>query len=316
MENRAHALIAGLFTLLLGIGVVVAAMWLSRDSYDSSSYVLESRHPVTGLNVQATVKLRGVEVGKVESIEFENQNSGVILIGISVRDGTPITRGTVAQLRAQGITGLSYVMLEDDGKKPEPLPADSSDKTARITVNETLLDNLMDSARDFMADARQVTQRVNKLLGDRNQEQFTRALVNLEAASARAAAVALALEPAAKNMPALTTDTRQVMARADQLLGDLSGLTKELAQRVDALDRVATSAENVGDSTQALTAAMQKDTLPRINVLAEELARTSRGLDRLIAQLKREPQSVVFGRQTAAPGPGETGFDPRSGSKF
>ena len=53
MENKAHALAAGLFTLLLGAGVVLAAMWFSGETYERAYYQLESKFAVTGLNEQA-----------------------------------------------------------------------------------------------------------------------------------------------------------------------------------------------------------------------------------------------------------------------
>ena len=34
MENRAYALAAGLFTILLGIGVVATALWFSGEAVD------------------------------------------------------------------------------------------------------------------------------------------------------------------------------------------------------------------------------------------------------------------------------------------
>ena len=40
MENRAYALAAGLFTLLLGAGVVVTAMWFSGNKVETVNYVL------------------------------------------------------------------------------------------------------------------------------------------------------------------------------------------------------------------------------------------------------------------------------------
>ena len=43
MENRAYALAAGLFTLLLGAAVVVTAMWFSGNTVETVSYVLESK---------------------------------------------------------------------------------------------------------------------------------------------------------------------------------------------------------------------------------------------------------------------------------
>src|SRR5688572_27107751 len=110
MESRAHAIVAGLFTVLLGIGVILAALWFSREDYANVTYVLESKHSVSGLNPQAPVRLRGVPIGKVQSIEFDEEDSRLILITILVKGGSKITRGTTAQLGAQGITGTSYVM--------------------------------------------------------------------------------------------------------------------------------------------------------------------------------------------------------------
>ena len=110
MESRAHAIVAGLFTVLLGISVILAALWFSRENYDHVTYVLESRHSVSGLNPQAPVRLRGVPIGKVQSIEFDDEHPSLILITIVVKGGSRITRGTYAQLGAQGITGTSYVM--------------------------------------------------------------------------------------------------------------------------------------------------------------------------------------------------------------
>jgi catechol 2,3-dioxygenase-like lactoylglutathione lyase family enzyme len=50
-----------------------------------------------------------------------------IQIQISVKSGTPLTKGTYAQLGSQGVTGLSYVILDDDGSKPEPLTGDGGE---------------------------------------------------------------------------------------------------------------------------------------------------------------------------------------------
>src|SRR5688572_14571334 len=115
MENRAHALAAGLFTLVLAAALVAAAFWIRGEPIAQDAYVLHTRGSVSGLNAQADVRYRGVEVGKVERIRFDQDDPRTILVDVSVRGGTPLTRGTYGQLAAQGITGLSYVQLEDDG---------------------------------------------------------------------------------------------------------------------------------------------------------------------------------------------------------
>ena len=314
MENKAYALAAGLFTLLLGTGVIVAVMWLSGETYERASYVLESKHAVSGLNIQAPVRLRGVDVGKVESIAFDPEDSRLILVRVGIRAGTPITRGTTAQLGSQGVTGLAYVMLDDDGKKPE-LMTPSTDKQARIPVHASFLDDLTGSGKDLLTEVSQVVLRLNLLLGDKNQAQLIRTLASLETVSTRAAALAHALEPAAGNMPALTADARKALVRADTMFAELTELSRELKHHAGVLERVAKSAEQVSGSTRVVSGTVLSESVPRINVLLDEMTRNSRNLDRLLTDLNDQPATLVFGRERPPPGPGEPGFTPPRGSK-
>lgn len=313
MENKAYALAAGLFTLLLGASVIVAAMWFSGRTEAQDTYFLESRFSVTGLNLQAPVRLRGVDVGKVESIQFDPEDPRLILIGIAVNSATPLTRGTIGQLGSQGVTGLSYVMLDDDGSKPEPLPP-SREKTARIPVRPSFIDELSGSGKDLIAEFGQVARRLNALLDENNQGQLMRTLAGVETVAGRVVALARDIQPVAGNVMALTADARLVLKRADALLASLNSLTQQLAQRVDTLDRVAKSAEQIGGSAQSVSSVALAESLPRINQLLDELARNSRNLDRLLTEVNDQPASLLFGRPLAAPGPGEPGFNPQRGS--
>ncbi len=300
MENKAYALAAGLFTLLLGIGVVAAALWFSGDTVETQDYLLVSHYPVSGLNAQAPVRYRGVTVGKVVSIDFDPLNPRTIQVQISVRAGTPLTKGTYAQLGSQGVTGLSYVMLDDDGSKPEPLVGEG-DNLARIDVKQSFMDSVTASGQDMIDNFNQVAKRVNTLLNDENQKQLVSTLHNLDQASGKIASLATALEPTAKVLPALANDTGIALKRADTLLANLN-------QRVDSFERAAKSAEQLGNNGAALSEAMLTESLPRFNVLLEDLQRSSRGLERLLNEINEQPHSLVFGKNPLPPGPGEPGF--------
>ncbi len=312
MENRSYAIAVGLFTLVLGAGVVFLFMWFSGDTEKRDTYRLESRFAVTGLNIQAPVRFRGVEVGRVESIAFEGDKARSIVIAVSVKSDTPITRGTYAQLGTQGLTGLAYVILDDDGDKPELLtPADSA-KT-RIPVRQSFFDEVAGSGKTLVADANEVARRLRVLLDEKNQAQLMRTLGGLEIATRGVADAARKLDPALRNLPAVTEEARKAFARADTLLANMNTLTTELVQRVDTLERVSKSAEQVGGAAESISGATVSETLPRINALLEELARNSRSLERVLTQLNDQPSSLVFGRPAAVPGPGEPGFTPRGG---
>ena len=315
MENRAYALAAGLFTILLGAAVVAAAMWFSGETYEKSYYVLESRFPVTGLNEQAVVRYRGVDVGKVTRIRFDPQDTRAILIDIAIQSDMPLTRSTYAELKYQGVTGLSYVMLDDTGASREPLPPRGQEGTIRIPIRESLLSNLADAGQQVLADAREVMKRMNALLNDENQVLISGTLKSVEAATREIAALAKSMEPAARNSEALVGDARKTFHQADKLLAEISSTNRDLAKRLEAIERVAGSAEKAGGAVAALAQSVASETLPRINSLADDLARTSRSLDRLANSVKEQPQSVVFGRKAGTPGPGEAGFDTRAKAK-
>jgi phospholipid/cholesterol/gamma-HCH transport system substrate-binding protein len=300
MENRAHALAAGLFTLLLGLGVVAVAAWFGGDTVQMTNYLMVSKHAVSGLNVQAPVRFRGVTVGKVVSIGFNPLEPQTIQVEISVRSDTPLTQGTFAQLGSQGVTGLSYVMLDDDGKKPGQLVGEG-DELARINVRPSFMDTITGSGQDMIENFGEVARRVNVLLGDDNQKHLISAMRYLDQMSGRVASLATKLEPAARALPALIGDAGLVLKRADTLIANLD-------QRVESFERAARGAERLGDSGTALSDAMLTETLPRLNSLADDLQRTSRGLERAINDLNEQPHSLIFGRNPLPPGPGEAGF--------
>jgi phospholipid/cholesterol/gamma-HCH transport system substrate-binding protein len=84
MENKAHAIAAGLFLLLLGFALAASVAWFQGDRTERVHYTVVARSGVPGLNLKAPVKLRGVEVGYVDSIGFDPADPRQILVDIAV----------------------------------------------------------------------------------------------------------------------------------------------------------------------------------------------------------------------------------------
>jgi len=300
MENRSHALAAGLFTVLLGLAAIAVAAWFGGDTVQMTNYLMVSSHPVSGLNVQAPVRFRGVTVGKVVSINFNAQEPGTIQVEISVRSDTPLTQGTFAQLGSQGVTGLAYVILDDNGKNTAPL-AGADGKLARIDVRPSFMDSVSTSGQAMIENFAEVAKRVNTLLSDENQKSLVSAVRNVDQMSGRISALAVSLEPAARALPGLAGEAGVMLKRADVLIGNLN-------QRVESFERAAKGAEKLADSGTALSDAMLTETLPRLNLLADDLQRAARGIERALNVIDEQPHSLIFGRNPAVPGPGEPGF--------
>jgi phospholipid/cholesterol/gamma-HCH transport system substrate-binding protein len=306
MENRAHALAAGIFTLVLGAALAAVALWFGKDDLKLVPYMMSTTSSVTGLKLEAPVRYRGVDVGKVDEIAIDSANSGRVRIRIGVKEGTPITASTYAQLGYQGITGLAYVLLGDDGKSKEPLKSDY-EEIAVIRMKPSL----MDDGESLFGSLIEITEKVNQLLDEENRGHVKRTLAGLEEVTQRANAVTKKLEPSLDAMPGLiheaksmAADARTSLKKADELIGSANGLALKLDQRVDTLTHALASVEEVGIAARAVG----EDTLPRVNLLVDDLSRESRTLGRVANTLGDNPQSIVFGTPPGKPGPGEPGF--------
>ena len=67
METNARHVLIGLFTLLVGGGALLFALWLGKSSLDSSydNYVIVFHEAVTGLSSGSPVQFNGIKVGEV-----------------------------------------------------------------------------------------------------------------------------------------------------------------------------------------------------------------------------------------------------------
>ena len=182
MENKSHAFIAGLFVLLFGLLSLLAFYWLRGGQDDTNDYVVVTKQNIGGLNPQAQVRYRGIRVGKVSDIRLDPDDYSNILITISISDDVPLTKGTVAKLNYQGVTGLAHILLLETGKDKEPLPPDNA-RPPQIPMIPSLLDEVGETGVATIKQARQFMLAANEILGPDNRAHLSASLANLDAAS-------------------------------------------------------------------------------------------------------------------------------------
>lgn len=329
MENRAHFIAAGVFVLLMLLGLLATLSWFQGDHTARSRYIVVSRNGVAGLNVKAPVKLRGVEVGKVESIVFDPADTSQILITLSVDTRAPITRGTFAQLGFQGVTGLSFIDLGDSGTDRAPL-AGSLDTPPRLVLRPTLLDQLAAIGPKLLTGADSVAERLNDVLKDDNRAELTHVLKRLGSTLDQLSVLVATLQPAAQRVPALVEHVDALGSKTDHLLDgmqdtlvrvdglasdtrglatDARGLVADLRAQDGAINRLAAAGKQVEVSTRNIESALVGPVARTGPPLIDELDATTRSLQRVLRLFEEQPQSVLFGRHPVPPGPGESGFD-------
>ena len=73
-------------------------------------------------------------------------------------------------------------------------------------------------------------------------------------------------------------------------------------------ERISGAAEQLTAGAGVLTARVNRETLPKLDRVLDEIGRSSRSLERLVDELSARPSSLVFGKPSPPPGPGEPGF--------
>lgn len=307
MENRSHALIAGLFTVILLLAAALALWWFSGTRELTHTYLLETRGSVTGLNPQAQVRYRGIRAGKVRDIRPDADDPGLLLVEISLGRQYRLTDRTTVKLNQQGITGLAYVMIEEGEEgSGTPLPVDG---TGRLPIRPGLFETLGDKAGDIIAQMAVLTARLNALLDERNTRNIARTLDNLAMASEglkEAPRIMAALRAALSdaNLGRLQT----ILAHLEKTAGEAAPLTAEARILVTTMNRLAQRFDGLMATAGAVGERLDSTTLPRVETLMTEVHAATRRLDRLLDTLNDSPQAVLFGAAPVKPGPGEPGF--------
>lgn len=310
MESRAHAIAAGLFVIVLFAAGVVGLWWFSDREDATRGVEIVTRGNVGGLNPQASVRYRGIRVGKVIDIRLDPADVSNILINVEIADNIPLTRGTTASLSYQGVTGLAHVLLEDPGTDPAPLPVGEGGRP-RIVMRPSLLQEIGSAGTSLVRESLVFLQRANRALDVDNQRNLAATLANLNAASGELATAARRVGPVLDRIEAVASDAnRQRVERGLDRFAQAAGTADSTLRRwEDVADEVQRAAQRTGAVVvEANRDGALGELVPRLNRLAGNLDETNRQLGRVLDQFEQAPQSILSGPPPRPAAPGEPGF--------
>ena len=312
MESRSHALLAGFFTIALVILATIFALWLGKDNILRTPYTIATKLSVAGLNLQAAVRYKGIKVGNVSDIDFDEKNPGQILLKLDILADTPVNANTFATLGYQGVTGIAYVQLDEDSNLPAVLKG-SKEKIKQIPLRPGLMQNLEQHGMAILAQTEELSKRLNSLLDADNRQSLISAVDNIGKAAAAWQTIPGKLDPVLASLPDLVSQTRSSVDAFKVFSDDatitssnIRALSDSLQGNDGAFAKLNVTADQIGNS-------LTLETLPGINSLSREARSSVRSISRVAETLNERPQSLLFGNKAIAPGPGENGFiEPKS----
>ena len=311
MEPKVNYVVVGAFVVLLGALLVGVVFWLGkgfdRKTYDR--YYAYMEESVTGLGVDASVKYRGVEVGRVKEIILNPDNPQQVRLTLEIERGTPIKEDTIAILDVQGLTGLAIVDLTGGSRESPPLPPTPDEPFPVIKTGPSLLVRFDRAATRLFTNLNRMTENFDTLLAENNRAALSQLLQDLSALTETLAAKKHVFDQgitdAARTMANLLKTTKILNEEMPLLIDRMSGSAEALEVMAETVGETSASVGSVVETTKPDMERFSQETLSELNALVVELRQLTSILQRAAQQLEREPNSLLFGRTPQPPGPGE-----------
>lgn len=224
---------------------------------------------VAGLGLQGAVRVAGVKVGEVRSIDLKD---GKAQVGLSVEGKVPLYKNATATLASIGILGEKYIDLNPG--TPDAGLLGEDDRIA--SKSGASLDTLMETLQKVGDNVQGVTYALNKSIGgEEGRQKLDEIVDNIRVLTAEFRAMAQ------ENHQGIN----ETVANVQQLTGELKDRIPQLAQRFDDLGRHLD--EMIQENRPEL-----KGTLEETHKLAKNFEDTASNLREMTARINRGEGTV------------------------
>jgi phospholipid/cholesterol/gamma-HCH transport system substrate-binding protein len=290
MEEKVNFALVGVFVLVLSAALIGGVLWLSsgksyRTSYDI--YQTYTKDSVAGLNLNAPVRYRGVEVGRVRKIALAPNNVEQVQLTLAIERGTPVKVDTLAVLQTQGLTGLAFVELTGGSRDSPSLQAQNKEEYPVIKSGPSLMTRLDSAITSLLSNLNRSSENFNALMDGDNRRAVKHALADLESGLGNAA---------------------RTMENTARLSDELPQLAKRIQRSADAFDQMASNLAHASASASGTLDGAQQftsETLPEVHQLVMEMRDLTNSLRRFSGELEQNPSALLYGKPAAKRGPGE-----------
>lgn len=315
MANRANPTAIGAFVvgaLALAIAGVIA-FGSGQYFQTTAKYVMYFPGSVNGLSIGASVKFKGVDIGRVTDIRLvlspEDGATGKLLIPVYVEtdpskisvDGQRLTmtnrknigalieRGLRAQLQAQSlVTGLLFVQIDFFPDTPVTYVLQQPSDPIEIPTIPTAMEQAQSVAREIIDELRKV--KFGPMVEDASQTMRTlKTLIDSPA-----------LRTTIDGLPATMKNVDETIVSLRRLSDELHGQVRPLGQRLDSAlvnaDQALVNLRGAAGSANTILAPGS----PLDHDLRDALRQVSdaaRAVAQLADYLERNPSALLYGKQ-------------------
>jgi phospholipid/cholesterol/gamma-HCH transport system substrate-binding protein len=297
METRSNYILVGAVTLAMLAGLLAFTVWLAGlTGRETKCYDIYFAQAVGGLNRGSTVSYSGVPVGQITSISLMPQRPEFVHVQIEVQEETPVVRGTTAEIRGVGFTGVSEIQLTGGARGAPPITDPGPQGCPVIPSSTGGLGALLTHAPELMERIQRLTERMTELLSDQNQNAIADILENIRETTAifrqRAPEMGDAVAEAriAARNAGIAADRFAQLAETTNALIVEEGrpAAQDLRRAIAGVESAASNLDAmIGDARPGVQQ-FTKGTLPELDCLVREMQELTRSLKGVSERIEQE----------------------------
>ena len=305
METRAHHVLIGAFTIgifLIALGFV---LWMSKTGVDRGfvDYDIVFTEAVTGLSTGGVVQYNGIKVGEVTQLHLAPDDPRKVVARVRLDASAPIKQDTRAKLALQGVTGLALIQLSGGMPGSPALLPTPEHPVPVIRSEESAISKLLASGSDIVLSANDVLVRMNEILSDDNIKHISTMLDHMDQLSGTLADQRQDVSTALRQLAEATTEMKKTLSAVTATANSANALVrndaratlKSTQKALEAVDKMATSADALLDENRAAISNFSNQGLRQIGPTVLELRETLRSLKQLSDKLSAS-DSLLLGR--------------------
>ncbi len=307
MDTKINFFKIGLFIVVFTALLLGVVFWLGKYGFEDKKfdkYSIYFKESISGLNIGSTVKYRGFQVGSVEEIKINPNNSEEIELNIIIQKGTPIKNDIYAVLGNLGITGLKYIELKGGSHDSELLKANEFGVMV-IPSQTSMLASLEDSTADITSELVIVLGQIKKVLSEENVKNFSQTMVNTKNSM--------------MNIEEVSSYLKENQKLFDELFKNMSNFAKKGSESFETMSSSASTVKSSAAKFQLLSQKLlenledgsfdikelSQESFDKLNIVLDGLENTIEKSQKLIDNLNQSPSDIIFKHKDIKYGPGE-----------
>ncbi len=307
MEKKINYAMVGLFVIMLGATWLAISLWLALGDFSTqyTAYRVNMNESVSGLYLDAPVKYRGVEIGKVKNIKLNPSVPGQVQLTLDIEADVPIKEDTIAVLTVQGMTGIAFVDLTGGSLGSPPLEAEEDEFYPVIRTGPSFFSRLDTSGTKLMANLNILATALAEVLDAEGTQTLSEILDNINSITSALARKQTELEQS-------IVSTAKLLENGAVAAEQLSPLLLQINATAKSFEDMAATVTKTGENINRYVAnsgtgieQFSQQTLPELGALISELRRLADTLQAIGQNLEDDPRVLLYGRDLEMPGPGE-----------